>query len=434
MDPDTTNYLLAIFFFIHFMLLSIIKVVFKHAEKYESSLKNQGHRWLAQKVKGILEDRPFFTAVVSVGKTVSGSLLTLAMYYIFKEYFQGFALYAIVVTTFTLIVSFPGYVVPKALAASDSERWLPLAYYFYILNQVIFYLVAFLMSSLHKGILKMRGFDEKFSFLTAEEKEKLSNSGDREETLDNDEREMIRNIFEFGETTVREVMVPRIDMTGLRKDIEYTQVLKTIMEEGHSRIPIYEETIDSIVGILYAKDIIGWLSSSNGVINPDEWSMDTIMKKPYFVPANKKLDDLMTEMKENHTHLVIVVDEYGGTAGIVTMEDILEEIVGEIRDEYDEEEEEIRKIESNTWLVDPHMELDDVSDVVRLNFDFDEKEYSTIGGLFYHEFGDVPEEGTSFEFHGYLMTITKMDHQRIEEIQLVVPEDIEDKTEIDDAF
>lgn len=432
MEPDTTDLLLSTIFFMHFALLSIIKVVFKHAEKYEASIKNQGTRYLAQKVQKTLEDRPFFTAIVSVGKTVAGALLTLTLFHLFRNHFSGVLLYAVTVATLTILVSFPGYVIPKAIAASNSERYLPLAYYFYLANMV-FAPIAFLMSRLHKLILRRNGFDEKFSFLTSEEKERLS-SGDREETLDNEERTMIRNIFEFGETTVREVMVPRIDMTALSIDTEYKTVLQIIMNEGHSRIPIFSESIDTIVGILYAKDIIGWLSSSDGVINPAEWSMETIIKKPYFVPANKKLDDLMTEMKANHTHLVIVVDEYGGTAGICTMEDILEEIVGEIRDEYDEEEEEIRLVDKNTYLVDPHMELDDVADVVKLNFDIEDKEYNTIGGLFYHEFGDVPEEGTSFEFHGHTLTIKKMDHQRIEEILLTVPDSIEDHTEIDNAF
>ncbi len=407
--------------------------MFKHAEKYEASLKNQGTRYLAQKVQEILQNRPLFTSRISTAKTVAGSFLTLTIFDLYSQIFSGFQLAGVTVLTVTLLVSFPGYVIPKALAASNSEKYLALAFYFYKAN-VIFVPIAWLMSLLHKSILKMRKFDERFSFLTAEEKEKLSNSGDREEVLDNEERNMIRNIFEFGDTTVREVMVPRIDMTALNIETAYDKVLQAIMEEGHSRIPIYSETIDSITGILYAKDIIGWLSKSNGVINPSEWSMETIIKKPYFVPANKKLDDLMTEMKANHTHLVIVVDEYGGTAGICTMEDILEEIVGEIRDEYDEDEEEIRLVDTNTYLIDPHMELDDIADTVTLNFDFEDKEYNTIGGLFYHEFGDVPEEGTSFTFHGHTLTIKKMNQQRIEEILFTIPDNTEDRTEIDGAF
>ncbi len=395
-------------------------------------MKNQGTRYLAQKVQQVLENRPFFTAIISVGKTVSGAFLTLALYDLFQPQFEDFSLTLVTVITVTLLVSFPGYVIPKALAAADSEKFLPLAYYFYRVN-MIFAPIAFLMSLLRSAILKIKGFDERFAFLTSEEKEKLSN-GDREEVLDNEERAMIRNIFDFGDTTVGEVMVPRIDMTALNINTPYDKVLTAIMNEGHSRIPIYSETIDSISGILYAKDIIGWLSSSNGVINPDEWSMETIIKKAYFVPANKKLDDLMTEMKANHTHIVVVVDEYGGTAGICTMEDILEEIVGEIRDEYDEDEDELRLVDTNTYLIDPHMELDDIADTLQLNFDFEDKEYNTIGGLFYHEFGDVPEEGTSFTFHGHTLTIKKMNNQRIEEILFTVPDSSDERTEIDNAF
>jgi len=433
LEPDSILYFLSIISFFYFAFLSIVKVVFKHAESYENSLQHQGTRYIAQKVNHILEDRLFFTISISVGKSVAGSLLTISLFTILDNYLDGAVLFVSTMVAITLLLSFPGYIIPKATAASASEKYLPVAYYVYNIN-LIFAPIVFVMSSLHRIILQRRGFDEKFSFLTEQEKDRLSNSGDEEELLDTDERAMIRNIFDFGDTTVKEVMVPRIDMTALNITTDFNTVLKIVTEEGHSRIPIYENTIDSIVGILYAKDILRWLLSEEGQIKPEDWDLKTIIKKASFVPANKKLDDLMTEMKTNHTHLVIVVDEYGGTEGICTLEDILEEIVGEIRDEYDEDEQEMIKVDEFSYLVDPHMELDDIDDQIKLNFDFEDKEYNTIGGLFYHEYGEVPNAGTSFEFHGHTLKITKMNNQRIEEILLTVPRTEELKTEIDDKF
>jgi CBS domain containing-hemolysin-like protein len=269
-------------------------------------------------------------------------------------------------------------------------------------------------------------YNERLAFLTDEEKARITETDDSE-ALDEEEREMIRSIFDLGETTVDEIMVPRIDIKALPINSDLDSVLKMVREESHSRIPVFKETIDSIIGILYTKDIISWLSEHK----PEEWNLSNIIKKPHYVPVGKKVNDLMGEFKLKRIHIAIVVDEYGGTAGVVTMEDILEEIVGDIQDEYDEEEQEIIKLSESTYMVDPHIDLYDLNEKLKLNLELKDSYYNTLSGLIYHEFGDVPQEGTHLELENVKMTITKMDNQRIAKVKIDVSASARKESESD---
>jgi CBS domain containing-hemolysin-like protein len=258
-------------------------------------------------------------------------------------------------------------------------------------------------------------YNDKLAFLTDEEQARISEDDDSE-ALDEEEKEMIRSIFDLGETTVDEIMVPRIDIKALPITTDLQSVLKMVREENHSRIPVYKETIDSIIGVLYTKDIISWLAEHS----LEQWDLSKIIKKAHYVPVGKKVNDLMRELKLTHIHLAIVVDEYGGTAGIVTMEDILEEIVGDIQDEYDEEEQEIITLSENTFLVDPHIDLYDLNQELDLDLEVKDSYYNTLSGLIYHEYGDVPQEGTLLEMENVKITIMEMDNQRITKVKLEI--------------
>jgi CBS domain containing-hemolysin-like protein len=200
-----------------------------------------------------------------------------------------------------------------------------------------------------------------------------------------------------------------------------------VQEEGHSRIPVFKETIDSIIGILYSKDILSWLAEND----PENWDLKNLINKPHYVPVGKKVNDLMAEFKKKHIHLAIVVDEYGGTAGLVTMEDILEEIVGDIQDEYDEEEKEVVKIADNVYLIDPHIDLYDLNEELGTNLETEDVDYNTLGGLVYHEYGDVPQENTEFDYNGLRITVVKMDNQRIEKVKVEILQKPANSIEID---
>ncbi len=236
--------------------------------------------------------------------------------------------------------------------------------------------------------------------------------GAPEADLEETEREMIHSIFEFGETTVKEIMVPRIDMVCCRVDFSLKQIKDLVKKEGHSRFPLYEDNIDNIVGILNVKDL--FLEKTKKSEKPN---LNKIARKAYFIPEGKKIDELLAEMKKNKTHIAIVVDEYGGTAGLVTMEDILEEIVGEIQDEYDlTEEEMVRKIDAENFRVSAKLSIEDLNEVMGASLP--EKEFETVGGYIYDLVGSVPEQGKVLESNGLKFTVEKVVGQRIETVKV----------------
>ena len=236
--------------------------------------------------------------------------------------------------------------------------------------------------------------------------------GAPEADLEETEKKMIHSIIEFGETTVKEIMVPRIDMVCCRVDFSLKQVKDLVKKEGHSRFPLYQDNIDSIVGILNVKDL--FLQKTR---KKEKTDLSKIARKAHFIPESKKIDELLAEMKKNKTHIAIVVDEYGGTAGLVTMEDILEEIVGEIQDEYDlAEEEMVRKIDQESFRVSAKLSIEDLNEV--LGSRLPEREFETVGGYIYDLVGSVPEQGKVLESNGLRFTVEKVVGQRIETVKV----------------
>jgi CBS domain containing-hemolysin-like protein len=239
--------------------------------------------------------------------------------------------------------------------------------------------------------------------------------------LDEDEREMIHGIFGMSARPVREVMVPRIDVVSMPRDASLGAILDRIVSTGFSRIPIADDSIDNVVGLVYAKDVLRALRAG-ALDDPAE----PIARLPYFVPDTKKVDELLQDLQQKRVHLAIVVDEYGGTAGIVTIEDLLEEIVGEIRDEYDENEEiPIQRIDERDAVVDARVSIRDVNEALDLHLDVDELD--TLGGLVYHELGKVPAEGDEVRVNGCLVTVLSTQGRRIKKLRVRIVEDGEER-------
>lgn len=229
---------------------------------------------------------------------------------------------------------------------------------------------------------------------------------DRVEALEEDERKMIHSIFELSEKKVKEIMVPRIDMVCVEEGATMEEIKKLVGKAGHSRIPLFRESIDQIMGIVYVKDL--FLEQEEHEVKLD---LSKLARKAYFVPEDKKIDELLQEMRKEKVHLAIVVDEYGGTAGLVTLEDILEEIVGEIEDEYDKEEPSLQKIDEEYFRVAGKVSVHDLNEF--LGFDLPEKEFETVSGLIYDLIGGVPEEGKMIEYKGLSFQVERMKGQRI---------------------
>lgn len=262
------------------------------------------------------------------------------------------------------------------------------------------------------------------TLVTEEEIKLLVDAGSEGGAIEDEEKEMIYSIFQFGDTLAREVMVPRIDMVALEINTPLHEALNTIVEAGHSRIPVYEESIDHIRGVLYAKDLlVMWRDGQM------DRPIRDLLRPAHFVPESKKAADLLADLQQRKIHLVIVVDEYGGTAGLVTLEDLLEEIVGEIRDEYDQNEEEVyQQIGDNEYLFDAGIDLDDLNRLLDTDLPTDESD--TLGGYVFSKLGRVPVEGERIDEDRLQMEVVSVDDRRIRKIRLVrvtppdQPEDI----------
>jgi putative hemolysin len=244
----------------------------------------------------------------------------------------------------------------------------------------------------------------------------LVESVEDQRKLDEDEREMIHGIFGMSARPVREVMVPRIDVVAMPRTASLGEVLDRIVSTGYSRIPLADESVDDVVGLVYAKDVLRALRAG-ALDDPAE----PIARTPYFVPDTKKVDELLQDLQQKRTHLAIVVDEYGGTAGIVTIEDLLEEIVGEIRDEYDEHEEaRIERIDDHESIIDARVSIRDLNEALDLHLDVEELD--TLGGLVYHELGKVPTEGDEVRVNGCLVTVLSTEGRRIKKLRVRIVE------------
>ncbi|MBN2542224.1 HlyC/CorC family transporter [bacterium] len=237
--------------------------------------------------------------------------------------------------------------------------------------------------------------------------------------LQDEEKQMIRHIVEFGETMVREVMVPRIDMVCIEIGTPIDEVIDTIKKAGHSRIPVYNERVDNIIGILYAKDLI------NPVYQSQNIDLKNILREAYYVPEAKRIRDLLREMREEKIHIAIVVDEYGGTAGLVTMEDLIEEIIGEIQDEYDEEEKIINRLSHNAFSIQAKIPITELND--RLNISIPNDEADTLGGLIYQIAEAIPREGEKFEYGNLLFIVEKIIRRRIAWVKVIIKEEDENQ-------
>jgi putative hemolysin len=252
---------------------------------------------------------------------------------------------------------------------------------------------------------------QQFTPPTDDELKSWVETGQADGALEKEERQMIYSIFQFGDTLAREIMVPRIDMLALDVNAPLDEVVEAVSSSGHSRIPVYEDTVDNVIGLLYAKDLLNYLLNKK-IFS----SLREMMRLAYFVPEAKKLDDLLTEMQSNRTHIAIVVDEYGGVAGLVTLEDILEEIIGEIRDEYDQSEElPFQKISDQEYIFQGNIDLDDFNELMGTEIEKDMAD--TLGGLMYGLTGSVPVGGEQVELDGVQLTVEHVIGRRIHKVR-----------------
>jgi len=305
-----------------------------------------------------------------------------------------------------------GQLVPEAIAAARAERWaLRLTWVVRLAQAVLWPLVRLMVWLSNRLAAPFGGVPFSGTSLISEEEIKtLVDAGEEEGVIEEEEKEMIYSIFAFGDTLAREVMVPRIDIVALEASAPLKEALDVVIEAGHSRIPAYEGSIDHILGLLYAKDLLVYLR--DGQV---DLPLRQILRPAYFVPETKKVDDLLREMQQRRIHMAIVVDEYGGTAGLVTVEDILEEIVGEIQDEYDMEEPLFEQVGEGEYVLDARMDLDDVNELLGTELSTESGE--TLGGLIYTTLGRVPVPGDRLQVDGLQIEVLTVKGRRIGKVR-----------------
>lgn len=322
----------------------------------------------------------------------------------------------------TFIILLFGEISPKSIAIYMPEKIAILAAYPLKFFTIVFFPLVYLLTKfveLFSLIFHIKEEEDEFS---EEDVNILLSLGKENGVLKEEERRMIEKIMVFRETTVKEVMVPRVDMECLESEFTLKDVMDNIKKLHHSRIPVYEDNIDNILGILYIKDLTRYLNEEKL-----DTSIVKLIRKPYFVPENKKADELLQELIKNNIQIAIVVDEYGGVAGLVTMEDLMEEIVGEIQDEYDKEEEPIKKIDENTYIVDGLVNLYTLSEVLNVDLVDEEEDFDTLSGLIFELTSHIPKEKEKVEYKGIEFEVIKTQKNRIVKVKVRVKGEEEKK-------
>lgn len=259
--------------------------------------------------------------------------------------------------------------------------------------------------------------------VTEEEIQELMNAGEEEGLINEEENEMIQSIFALGDTVVREIMVPRTDMAYVTVDATVQEVLSSIIACGHSRIPVFDGTIDNIVGLVYAKDLLKyWGMDESAVV------LKNILRPPYFIPESKNLEELLHEFKKKRIHIAIVIDEYGGTSGLVTIEDLLEQIVGDIQDEYDLEEEWLVEEADAAVMVDARLPIEELEE--HFGIEIEREKFDTVGGLIFHLTGRIPAVGEEVENSAIRLTVLEADERKISKVRITrLPKKVEETQE-----
>lgn len=256
--------------------------------------------------------------------------------------------------------------------------------------------------------------------ISSDDLKTIAEVGELHGSIHGDEREIIENVIEFGNTYVREIMTSRVNLTAINTGNTLQEVLDLIREKGVSRFPLYENDLDNIIGIIHSKDLLPYINSELGEATIN-WK--TLARKALFIPTTKKLDDLLREFQQQKTHIAIVVDEYGGTEGVITLDDVLEEIIGEITDEQTEPVELFTRNKSGDYLFDAKIDLDDMADILSMDLTTDDDEYETLGGLIYYLLERIPEEGETVEFRSLKLKVYEMDNNRLLRVEVKVKED-----------
>jgi putative hemolysin len=405
-------------------------------------LSEDGNR-RARRVRRLKDEPGRFLAVVQLGLTVLGFFASayaavnistefakfLHTFPAIGEGASGLALLIVTVLLALFTIVF-GELVPKSIGLAYAERLSmlvagPVEWIARLLGPLVWFLTR-----LTSAITKLLGVSmSSDAQMTAEELKLIVERGGEQGILEAEEEQMINAVIELGDRRLHEVMVPRIAIVALPVTATLDEAIDLIVEEGHSRVPVYEESIDGVIGIVYAKDLLPVLKVGSNA-RP---TVRALLRTPLFVPESMSIDDLLHEFQRRKVHIAIVLDEYGGTAGLLTIEDLLEEIVGEIQDEYDVEEPMIERLSPDEVRIDGRVDVDELGEIFEIPLALeDADEYDTVGGLIFHRLGKVPKPGDEVRLNGLKLTVETTDGRRVGKVLAVRQRDPDDDADEDD--
>ena len=390
------------------------------------SLADEGNK-RASMALDILEDQmPKLLSAILIGNNIvniSASSLATTLAYSFGGY-----MVSIVTLILTVLILIFGEITPKNYATINAEkitlRYIPIfKFLMTIMTPVIFIINLF-----SRGVMRLMRVDPDAASkaMTEEELRTIVDVSHEDGVIESDEKEMIYNVFDLGDATAKDIMVPRVHVTFADVESTYDELIEIFREDKFTRLPVYKDSQNNIVGIINMKDLL--LYDKN-----EEFVIDRFLRKPHFTYETKSISDLLVEMKDSTFNIAIVLDEYGDMAGLITLEDILEEIVGEIHDEYDEKEDElVQKISDREYIIEGSMHLDDVND--HLNTELDSEDYDSLGGFIIEHLDRLPVAGDEVVTDdGIRLVVEKLDKNRIEKVHVYLPENLHKSNEESEA-
>lgn len=424
MDSDSLTQLIII------LILLILSAFFSSAETALTTVNKVSLKTLADegdkralRTLGVLEKYGKMLSAILIGNNIVNiAASSLATTFALKISIPV----GVATGILTVLVLIFAEIVPKNISAVKSEK-LALSFSGVIHGiMVLLTPVIFIVDHIAKGIMMLLRIDPNAStYITENELRTYVDVSHEGGAIEAEEKEMIINVFDFGDAEAEDIMIPRVDMVTISKDATFDEVMAVFKEHMYTRLPVYEEEKDNIIGLINIKDFI-----KHDFDNPDEFSVEKLLRKPFYTLEHKMTSDLLQEMRQSHDNMSFVLNEYGSCVGMVTLEDLLEEIVGEIRDEYDEDEEShIQKMEENTYLIDGSVKLDDVND--ELGTELNSEDYDSIGGLIIEQLEDtLPEDGAVVTVGNVVLKVSGVSQNRIQKVILEIkPEESEEEKE-----
>ena len=376
------------------------------------SLAEEGNSTAVTLLK-VIDNKEKMLSAILIGNNIVNISVSSFTTILVTDLFGNYAV-SIATAILTVLVLIFGEITPKTLATISNEklalRFASVVYWLmYILTPVIF-----LINKLSSLVMKLFRIDksEKKSTYTENELKTIVNVSHAEGVIEADEREMLQNIFEFGDRQAKDIMIPRLDVCMIDVDSTYEEIMNVFQANRYTRIPVYENTTDNVIGIINIKDLLLYRHG-------ESFNIRNYLRQPYFTDEYKGLSDLLLEMKKASVNITIVLDEYGAASGLLTLEDLIEEIVGDIRDEYDyDEEDELRPINENEYIAEAHMKLDDLNDMLKINLS--SPEYDSVGGFIIEKLDRIAKSGDIVETPDVTLIVDSINKNRIEKVHIIL--------------